>query len=314
MANKRFSEEATFSLIPKQIFPLWFPEMPDFEVVKNHFRIVYRICFNESAYYLKIVPEPEDKIAWPLDIERYEQSSDFARHLHSRGAPIARPVSSINDRYVEVCTHTGVKTVIQVSEEVPGTTLTASCKDLAAYEKCGTALAKFHRAAESYPRASEFDAQAWEQHWVKTGAKIPLTNETLISEYDAIDEWLKINFPLPGGKGLTHGDTNIFNFIDNGDAVSIIDIDDPEYTWYAVDLANPLRERNEEISHDERLRLWSALLAGYSSIRPIEIDYETITWLLRLWSLDTYVLFMPDGVNKEWMQRLLRFIENPEKW
>ena len=175
-------------------------------------------------------------------------------------------------------------------------------------------LACVHVAAESFPQASKFDHGAWVNHWIETGKKIPENRETLLAEYQRIDDWLQASCPLLGGKGLTHGDTNILNFIDNKSRVSIIDVDNPEFTWYAIDLSHPFRHRNEDISHEERYDLWSAFKDGYDSCRPIEVDYETITWLLRLWSLDTYVMYMPYGVNKEWMARLLRFIEKPSKW
>jgi len=204
--------------------------------------------------------------------------------------------------------------LIQVTLEVPGATVLEDCKDLNAYERCGVALAKLHCASESFPQISRYEKNEWEKNWIQTGSKIPSNNEALLSEYQRVDAWLNASCPLSGGKGLIHGATNILNFIDDKNYVSIIDVDNAEFTWFAVDLANPFRHRNEDISYEERYDLWKAFKSGYCSHRPIELDYETITWLLRLWSLDTYVMYMPYGVNKEWMERLLRYIQNPSKW
>ena len=314
MANKPFSDEVTFSTLPKEIFPLWFSDVSDFEVVKNHSRIVYRVQADGACYYLKIASESKAEDGWSPNKEKLVLSSDFARHLSDMGAPVARPVASKRNRYVEEHTFSNVYLVIQVTAEVSGTTVSEACRDSAVYQRCGIALAKLHSAAESFSQISKYEEDAWENYWVETGKKIPDNNQTLLSEYKIIDAWLQASCPLPGGKGLTHGDTNILNFIDNKDCVSIIDVDNPEFTWFAVDISHPFRHRNEGISHEERYDLWSAFQYGYCSCRSIDLDYETITWLLRLWSLDTYVVYMPYGVDKEWMERLLRFIENPSKW
>jgi len=314
VANKPFSDEVTFSILPKAIFPLWFSDVSNFEVVKNHSRVVYRVQANGEIYYLKIAPESKAEDGWSPNKEKLALSSNFARHLSDMGAPVARPLASKRDRYVEEYTFADVYMVIQVTAEVPGITVSEACKDLDVYQRCGIALAKLHVAAESFPQRLKYDEDAWGKCWVETGQKIPSDHKTLLSEYKRIDDWLQESCPLPGGKGLTHGDTNILNFIDDKDRVSIIDVDHPVFTWYAVDLSHPFRHRNEDISHGERYDLWLAFESGYCSVRPIDLDYETITWLLRLWSLDTYVMYMPYGVDKEWMVRLLRFIENPSKW
>lgn len=40
---KPFSDEATFTILPKEVFPLWFSDVTNFEVLKNHSRLVYRV-------------------------------------------------------------------------------------------------------------------------------------------------------------------------------------------------------------------------------------------------------------------------------
>ena len=221
---KRFGDEATSSALPKEVFPLWFFDVCDFEVVKNHSRIVYRVHVDGEGYYLKITPEPEAKDVWPLDREKFELSTDFARHLCTMDAPLARPIASKRDRYVEEHTFEEVYMVVQVTASVPGTTVSTECKDPAVFERCGIALAKLHCAAESFPQISKYEKQAWERNWIQTGLNIPNNNQTLLSEYRKIDAWLNASRPLPGGKGLTHGDTGILNFIDDKNRVSLIDI------------------------------------------------------------------------------------------
>ena len=314
MANKPFRDAVTFSILPKEIFPLWFSEVSDFEVVKNHSRLVYRVWADGACYYLKVARESKAVDGWSPNKKKLMLSTDFARHLSDNGAPVARPIASKQNRFVEAYTFEDVYMVIQVVAEVLGETVSETCTDLDVYHRCGVALAKLHSAAVSFPHISKYDENAWENYWIETGQKIPKDHELLLREYNRIDTWLQASCPLPGGKGLTHGDTNILNFIDNKDHVSIIDVDNIEFTWYAVDMSHPFRHRNEDISHEERRDLWLAFESGYCSVRSIDLDYETITWLLRLWSLDTYVMYMPYGVDKEWMVRLLRFIENPRKW
>ena len=175
-----------------------------------------------EVYYLKIAPESKTEDDWSPNKDKLALSSDFARHLSDMGAPVARPIASKQGRYVEEYTFEDVYMVIQVAAEVPGVTVSEACKDLDVYRRCGIALAKLHAAAESFSQRSRFDEDAWEKCWVETGRKIPSDHETLLSEYKRIDDWLQARCPLPGGKGLTHGDTNILNFIDNQDRVSIV--------------------------------------------------------------------------------------------
>ena len=314
MANKPFCDEVTFSLLPKEVFPLWFSDVSDFEVVKNHSRVVYRVSADGECYYLKIMPDSRVEDGWFPNKEKFELAADFTRHLAGKGAPVARPIVSKNDGYIEEYKFDDVYMLVQVTAEVPGKTVSEACKEPAVYERCGIALAKLHNASDSFAQISRYEKDDWERQWIQTGTEIPDGDEMLQSEYENVSDWLQSSCPLPGGKGLIHGDTNILNFMDDKNHVSIIDVDNAEFTWYAVDLANPFRHRNEDISHEERYDLWTAFNSGYCSHRFIDLNYETITWLLRLWSLDTYVMYIPYGRNKEWMERLLRFIKNPKKW
>jgi hypothetical protein len=81
VANKPFSGDVTFSILPKEIFPLWFSDVSDFEVVKNHSRLVYRVRADGECYYLKVVPASQGEDGWAPDKGKLELSSDFARHL-----------------------------------------------------------------------------------------------------------------------------------------------------------------------------------------------------------------------------------------
>ena len=139
MANKRFSDEVTFSVLPEEIFPLWFSDVCDFEVVKNHSRIVYRVRADGECCYLKVRPEAEAKDVWPLDKRQFELSTDFARHLCDMAAPSVRPVASKRNRYVEEHMFSDVYMVVQVTAEVPGTTVSPECNDPAVYYRCGIA-------------------------------------------------------------------------------------------------------------------------------------------------------------------------------
>lgn len=100
MANKPFNDEATFSLLPKEVFPLWFSNVSGFEVVKNHSRIVYRVQADGECYYLKVMPDSKAEDGWSPHKAKFELSADFARHLAEMDAPVARPIVSKNDLYV----------------------------------------------------------------------------------------------------------------------------------------------------------------------------------------------------------------------
>lgn len=134
-------------------------------------------------------------------------------------------------------------------------------------------------------------------------------------EYDRIDVWLNSRECVSGGKGLNHGDTNVLNFIDDGQAVSMIDVDSPIHTWYATDLAGPVRD-SKTMTPDQRRGLWSSFIQGYRTERPIDIDYETVRWILRQWMLVTYVAYlnMPDPEQKPYLKRWYSFVANPGKW
>jgi Ser/Thr protein kinase RdoA (MazF antagonist) len=314
MAN-RFNDEETAHGIPEAVFPLWFSDISNFEVVKSHTRIVYRVQADGKTCYLKVIPESDQKDAHPLDRTRYDRSTHFARHLVEAGAPIARPMVSSQGNAVEVQPFSNVEMVVQVSSEVVGTEVSAECRDTNVFSRCGTALARFHKAAESYPHTSQFDTGAWEAEWTETKQIMAGDDPVLTAEFERIDAWLNENTPLPGGKGITHGDTNVFNFIDDGSRVSIIDFDSPMFTWYATDLAYPFRN-DKTMSPAERAELWSAFQSGYNAIRPIDIDYETIRWMLRQWMLVTYVSYadMPDHHKKPYLKRWYASIEDPTRW
>ena len=315
--GERFTDEATYSLLPKEIFPLWWDKVHDLEVVKNQHRVVYRVQADGERYYLKITPD-SDNCDWRPDKEKLQLSTDFALHLCSMDAPVAQPIASRHGWYVEEFTFNDVYMVMQVTAEAVGIPVSTDCTDPDVFERCGLALAKLHCAAASFPQASSYDPDSWERNWAHTGKTIPDGNRTLLSEYREIDAWLDANSPLPGGKGLSHGDTKILNFIDDTHHASLMDITEPEFRWYAIEVAGPLRSHcDESISHEGRQRLCSGFLSGYCSCRPIDMDFESITWLLRMIHLDMYVWCLnsnPENISKEYMRRWLRFIEDPSKW
>lgn len=189
------------------------------------------------------------------------------------------------------------------------------CRDVDVFARCGIALARFHVAAQSFPDASLFDERAWETEWAEIGSAIPLDDPILLTEYERIDAWLRRNSPLPGGKGLTHGDTNVLNFIDDGDQVSEIDVDSPMLTWYAIDLTCPVRN-SKTMTPDECVDLWEGLMSGYRSIRPIDLDSECVRWILREWMLVDYVSYsrMPNPEQRDYLERWYSYVENPNLW
>ena len=62
--------------------------------------------------------------------------------------------------------------------------------------------------------------------------------------------------------------------------------------------------------------MWSGFVSGYRSLRPIDLDFESIRWLLRQWMLVSYVAYarMPNPEKKDYLKQWFSFIEDPGKW
>ena len=114
---------------------------------------------------------------------------------------------------------------------------------------------------------------------------------------------------------MNHGDTNILNFVDDGRRAGLIDITEPTYGWYAMEMVDPFGDYG--ISREDRRVLWSRFLSGYCSCRPVDIDFESVVWLLRRGTLDLFVHFLPDNPpdnRKDWMKVCYRYVSGEEKW
>ncbi len=121
---------------------------------------------------------------------------------------------------------------------------------------------------------------------------------------------------MSGGKGLIHGDTNTLNYIDDGKEVCLIDIDSPDVAWYAIDIARTFGRPDPNMTPKQRAGLYESFMTGYGSIRPIDLDYEAVRWLMRQHMFVTYVAYarMPNPEQRAYLKRWYSFVENPDQW
>ncbi len=240
------------------------------EFLVQYKNLIYKINSDEKSYILRLVAKKR------RSIEQVNSELHFQNYLYSQGADVISPISALSGDYCISC-------------EIKGKEYLASAFEFA-YGKdwderndlndetiflIGKALGKIHRLSKEYkPNMQVFSRPLWcDSHEL---LKAPTLYEKYNPElYKAFVSHIDLLHSLPTSNnefGLTHGDFLMSNYIIDGNKITVIDFDECEYSWYAMDLAICLRcyiigDSPETVSEKGSLaeQLYSNLMRGYSN-------------------------------------------------
>lgn len=200
---------------------------------------------------------------------------DFQNYLFSNGAKVARPLFTISGESCVPLEMNNCNYWISAFEYVEGKNWYDRMDDSEKIlQIIGQELGKIHRLAKEYHPQNVVKRRLWceQQELVKASE---LFKNYDIALYETFTEYIQ-KMDSSGKSndtfGLTHGDYLMSNYLIDNNGVTVIDFDECEYSWYAMDLAICIRcyligDNPHSISQkiEEAERIHYNLLLGYQS-------------------------------------------------
>jgi Ser/Thr protein kinase RdoA (MazF antagonist) len=236
----------------------------DLKLINAGFNTVYRA----GTLALRLTGEARK------DLEYLNPPLAWLRHLHAAGAPVCEPVSTPDGRWVVALQQGDQMLLATAVRWVEGPRLSELPATPQLYRAYGESIGRLHRANDGFelppgtrhmldPGEDGVFAR-WDWLWLRAAQHI--------QGYGVLERAFERLTPLvlawqEQDQILTHGDLRPGNVIWNeplGRAV-VIDFDEPVLGPAALDLARA----DLEVEPSERPNLFSALLAGYRSVRPL---------------------------------------------
>ncbi len=201
---------------------------------------VYAYPYGGSRRLLKVM-------AIPVDKQRrgrlaLEERLRFMRFLGERGATIAFPQLSCEDRLYEAASDAEQLWVAYTMDPAPGAAMSERAWDPAFFRNWGQTIGLLHRLTQDYPTwraATDPDTGdrflTWEEEWQGfyewcADGDVRAAWQTLKTELDSLPIERK-------SFGFIHNDPHIWNLHVDENTVTVLDFDVANHHWFMTDIA-----------------------------------------------------------------------------
>ncbi|NJD59919.1 MAG: hypothetical protein C3F13_13375 [Anaerolineales bacterium] len=206
----------------------------------GHYNAVYQFTQGDQAAILRIGVEdcpPSQTLAM----------LDWVSYLANNAAPVTSPLTSRNGLLMESLEFEGSRYTLTAFEKVEGTlaeTIPVSAWTPSLFQSIGRAAGKFHRISARYqPEDPGLTRPTWFESYeiLEATRKLTGSSDPARQQLQDLIEELK---QLPRSQedfGMIHDDLHFANFLIKPDgSMVIIDFDDCQWGWFAIDIAMAL--------------------------------------------------------------------------
>lgn len=271
--------------------------------------IVYAYPYKETRRLLKImaIPIDDQRIGQLCLVERLK----FMRFLGENGAPIVFPQFSPEGNLYETFLHENYLWVGYSMELVPGKTRQEKTWAPDFFRNWGETIGMLHRLAQQYPSWQALvDSETgeeyltWRREW--EGFYKWIQDDEVTSKWIEINQQLEI---LPRAResfGFIHNDPHIWNLLDDGGRIILLDFDVANHHWFINDIAIACQNNliflsggmNGPVHHrDKLLGFLEFFMEGYSRENRLASE-----WLERLDLFIAYRRILLFTVMNDWIQ------------
>ncbi|MFJ5965892.1 phosphotransferase enzyme family protein [Bacillus sp. NPDC093026] len=165
---------------------------------------------------------------------------DWIRYLSRRGLAVAKPISSIDGRDVEmVSDQAGGAFLLRVYEKAPGRKVEEVDWNDKLFYALGKYIGRMHQLTKSYQLSDpRYKRQEWdEEEQLKLRKYVP-ADQTLV--FEQTDQLMEKLAKLPKDQdsyGLVHADLHHGNFHWDQGKITTFDFDDIGYNWFINDIS-----------------------------------------------------------------------------
>ncbi|MBN1678872.1 MAG: phosphotransferase [Anaerolineae bacterium] len=245
----------------------------------------------------------------PDDLDAVRDKIAFVDYLRTHGVRTAQYVPSQYGNLLETVEENGETYAVLKMLKAPGRHPHPRAWDESFYRAWGRTVAQIHVLSQQYDGGAHIPG--WEDEHASFVNMCQ--DHAILEEWQALGEILR-ELPQPRGAfGLIHNDPHAWNFLVDGDDLTVLDFDVCTRSWFALDIAialfHPLwdRRRKPDTGAFSRrfIRGW---LDGYREIYQLDTSWlERLPLFVRYRQMLFYIVSRQEqaALPEPWRKRLL---------
>ncbi|WP_425039752.1 phosphotransferase enzyme family protein [Primorskyibacter sp. S187A] len=270
--------------IVRKALALWGMAEASARLVAARENAVYRIAHASGLFALRL-----HRQGYRTDAQLTAEL-DWMAMLTRAGLSVPAPIRSLAGPHLQSVEGIQVDVLTWMDGETLDRALPKqdACIRRAVFERLGQTMARMHEACDTWPDAATCDRPAWDstgllgeaplwdRFWDNPALSAP--QKTLMQTFRAraLETLSRLGPSLD--YGLIHADLVPANVMWTGADLHLIDFDDGGFGFRLFDIATALFKHRNAPDYDD---LHSALLRGYASVRPIDLDLLPLFLALR---------------------------------
>jgi Ser/Thr protein kinase RdoA (MazF antagonist) len=296
----------------EQALALWSLDGATYNLIAARENAVYKVETETQTFALRL-----HRRGYKTDAE-VRSELQWMQAVSSGGIIVPSPVPTRTGTLTETIKNLQVDVLSWVTGTTLDEVLRGSPNRAALFELLGQQMARMHEVSDAWTPPDNFkrckwdldgllgDAPLWDCFWKNPALTHSEKNLFLILREKAQNHLQSLEPELD--YGLIHADLVAANVMVDGNAIKIIDFDDGGFGYRLFDIATALLKHSDAADF---AALQTALLKGYASVRPIDLDPLDLFMLLRA---ATYVGWNIKRINEDGAEgRNARFIETTKR-
>lgn len=246
-------------------------------ILRASANFVFNFKKDGVPYFLRFNDACERKI------ETIESELNIVNFLWEQSLNVAKPVRSLNGKFIEVVeTELGIFYAV-VFEALPGKHIEyEEITDEQLY-LWGEALGKLHQTLKQMPEKYQVKRPNWREHLSEVKRLIP-SNEVVASrELERVIRWAESLSVSKENYGIVHYDFELDNIVFENKKIGMLDFDDCSSYWYVADIVYALRDDGDFSLTSSNIKKF---IEGYQ--RETNLDLELLkdySWFERFHKL-----------------------------
>ncbi len=222
---------------------------------------------------------------------------DWVNFLAAHGAPVSRALPSLQGELVEQITVENALLSVVCYAQAPGERPEGAALTAEFFQNWGQVIGQLHDLTTHYaPCQASRGMPAWHDGVTSSRQAIPADQSRVLDKFDALVAHCQSLPTDPQSFGFIHNDLQANNLRLHRGALTVIDFDDCEQSWFISDLATALYFSLWEKPHPSQRNAAFAdfvlenLLTGYRRQRPLdECWVKQIPRFLKLQEMWIYI-------------------------
>jgi Ser/Thr protein kinase RdoA (MazF antagonist) len=233
-----------------------------------------------KPYFLRFNDECE------RDYETIESEINIVNFLGEQSLNVAKPVRSLNGKFIEVVvTELGTFYAV-VFEALAGKHIDYEEISDEQLFLWGKSLGKLHQTLKLMPEKYQANRPNWREHLIQIQELLPANETVAYRELERVFKWAENLSVSKENYGIIHYDFELDNIVFENKCIGMLDFDDCSTYWYVADIVYALRDDGDFSLKSSNVKKF---IEGYQ--RETNLDLELLkefSWFERFHKLVIY--------------------------